>query len=122
MLIIAIATISVLVLSYILLKTRKTDLDRLAEPRAPLATMGVQIICGDCSGQNEIPVKTYLNRSGSCDQCGGFSFVLASDLALQALQMRAARLSQYQSASDGGRVLAFETSASRANRTKKIAV
>ena len=122
MLIIAIATSGVLVLSYILMKTRKADLNQLAEFRTSLATMGVQIICGDCSGQNEIPVKTYLNRSGSCDQCGGFSYVLASDLALQALQMRAARISQYQGASASGRVLPFETSASRANRTKKIAV
>ena len=122
MLIIAIATMSVLVLSYILLKTRKADPRQLAETRTPLATMGVQIICGDCAGQSEIPIKTYLNRSGSCDQCGGFSFVLASDLALQALQMRAARISQHQSATDSGRVLPFETPASRAHRSKKIAV
>ena len=116
------ATIAVFVLTYIYLRSHKSDFAQLIEQRTPLATMGIQIICGDCSGDDEIPVKTYLNRAGSCDQCGGGSYLLASDLALNALQMRAARMASRRNAEDSGRVLPFETPAARANRTDKIAV
>ena len=122
MLTIIAATIAVFVLTYIYTKNYKGALAQLSEPRAPLATMGVQIICGDCSGENEIPIKTYLNRSGNCDHCGGHSFILASDLALYALQARAAQSISRQGLVDGGRVLPFESPASRAKRADKIAV
>ncbi|MCI0491073.1 MAG: hypothetical protein L0229_31165 [Blastocatellia bacterium] len=122
MLIIIAATIAVFVLTYIYTRSHKGAFARLSEPRVPLATMGVQIICGDCSGDREIPVKTYLNRSGNCDHCGGHSFVLASELALYVLQARAAQSKSRQSLPDGGRVLPFESPASRAKRADKIAV
>ena len=122
MMIIIAATIAVFVLTYFYTKSHKGAFAQLSEPRTPLATLGVQIVCGDCSGENKIPVKTYLNRSGNCDQCGGHSFILASELALHVLQARAAHMQSRQSLSDGGRVLPFESPASRANRTSKIAV
>ncbi len=122
MAIIIAATVTTLVLSLIFMKTRKTDAAQLTQPRAPIPTLGVQIICGDCSGDNELPVKTYLDASGNCHQCGGHSYMLASSLALNALQLRAERVAAYAAASGNGRVLAFETPASRANRAEKIAV
>ncbi|MCI0485554.1 MAG: hypothetical protein L0229_03035 [Blastocatellia bacterium] len=122
MLIAIAAMIAVFVLIYFYTGSRKSDSAQLSEPHAPLATIGIQIICGDCSGDSRIPVKTYLNRSGNCDQCGGRSFILASDLALYALQAKAAQSKSRQSLPDRGRVLPFESPASRANRANKIAV
>ena len=65
----------------------------LSEPRAQRLTIGVQIICGDCCGEGETPVKTYLDRTGNCAQCGGQSFMLASSRILYAQQQMVLRLS-----------------------------
>jgi len=68
----------------------------LSPDRSNIATIGVQIICGDCAGDGLIPHKTYLTVKGRCDVCGGASFVLASELAINQLFARrvAARKSQ----------------------------
>ena len=60
------------------LKIRWNDSGQLLEPRASVLSIGVQIICGDCSGDGERPMKTYLSRTGNCYQCGGHSYILAS--------------------------------------------
>ena len=65
----------------------------LSEPRADRLTIGVQIICGDCSGDAESPVKTYIDRTGNCAQCGGRSFMLASSRIVYAHQQMVLRLS-----------------------------
>ena len=62
----------------IILKTRANDSAQLNEPRGSILTIGVQIICGDCSGDDPRPIKTHLGRSGNCAQCGGRSYMLAS--------------------------------------------
>jgi len=62
----------------IILKTRGNHSEQLIEPRASILTIGVQIICGDCSGEDDRPIKTYLSRTGNCSQCGGRSYILAS--------------------------------------------
>ena len=62
----------------IILKTRANDSARLNEPRASILTIGVQIICGDCCGDDPRPIKTHLGRTGNCAQCGGRSYMLAS--------------------------------------------
>jgi hypothetical protein len=49
-----------------------------------LLTMAVQIVCGDCAGNSERPIRTMLDQSGRCFQCGGASYVLASDFARNA--------------------------------------
>jgi len=122
MLIIIAATMMALTFAVLfLVKGHKTDPSQLSEPRPSIPTMGVQIICGDCSGEGPIPYKTYLNHSGNCEQCGGHSYTLASSLAIHALQMRAARLADSQSVSSNGRVIPFEVPA-RASRSEKIAV
>jgi hypothetical protein len=63
------------------------------EPRANQLTIGIQIICGDCSGDAVSPVKTYLDRSGTCAQCGGRSFMLASTRIVYAHQQMLSCLS-----------------------------
>lgn len=106
----------------VLLKSRVINSDQLDQPRAALLTIGVQIICGDCSGEDEHPIKTYINRYGSCSRCGGNSYLLASAVAINTLLARATRLREAQIASSLGRVLPFEAPGSRTSRSERIAV
>jgi len=124
MLTITVATIIALSLAgMVLMKSRSTDSAQLEQPRAALLTMGVQIICGDCSGQEEHPIKTYMNRYGCCSHCGGASYLLASVVAANSLMARTMRLREAQIASSHGRVIPFEAPGSRTLRSeKKIAV
>ena len=122
MLTIIVATVIALSLAcLVLIKSRVTDPAQLEQPRPGLLTVGVQIICGDCSGESEFPIKTYLNRYGSCSECGGTSYLLASAVAMNTLFARATRLRDAHVASSNGRVLPFEAPASRSSR-EKIAV
>jgi len=106
----------------VLMKSRATESSQLEQPRPALLAMGVQIICGDCSGEVGPPIKTYMNRYGSCSQCGGTSYLLASAVAATSLVTRAARLREAQFATSQGRVIPFEAPGSRASRSEKIAV
>jgi hypothetical protein len=111
-----------LALSWILiLKARRTNPVRLDEARGELLMVGVQIVCGNCCGDGESPNRTYLDRYGNCAECGGYSYVLASSLALNSAALKAARLVQGQSAASNGRVLPFEVRP-RESRSEKIAV
>jgi hypothetical protein len=121
MLIIIAATVIALAFSLYVLKIQKTDPSQLREPRGALMTVGIQIICGDCSGDDERPVKTYLDRFGNCGHCGGHSYELAANRAVYAQHLRTARLAEYENTANPGRVLPFE-SPSRAVRADKIAV
>lgn len=80
-----------LAIAYATLRSRRADTAQLIEPRGAVPVMGIQIICGDCSGDEGQPRKTYVGRFGNCAQCGGGSYVLASNFAF-ALRLRAARL------------------------------
>ena len=81
----------------IIVKSHKSDSSQLTESRATMQTIGVQIICGDCSGDDDRPLKTYLGRDGLCGQCGGRSFILASARFSHAQQVMMARLLEHQS-------------------------
>jgi len=123
MLTIMVATAFALGLACAFLMTfRTTDPAQLRQSRAELLRVGVQIICGNCSGDDDHPVKTYMDRSGSCAQCGGNSYLLASAVAANSVVLRQARLLERQIASSHGRVIPFEVPASRASRSEKIAV
>lgn len=37
----------------------------------------MEIICGDCGGEEIYPKKTFLMTDGTCAGCGGQSFVCA---------------------------------------------
>lgn len=103
----------------VILKTRRTDPAQIDQTHGALLMVGVQIICGDCSGEGESPVRTYMDRYGNCAQCGGHSYLLASSVALNSASLRAARMVQAYSAASNGRVLPFEA---RGSRSEKIAV
>lgn len=62
----------------VLSRRHREDPNQLASRRANRVTLGVLIVCGDCSTDEQRPVKTYLDRSGHCEQCGGSSYMLAS--------------------------------------------
>ena len=81
----------------IIVKSHKSDSWQLTESRATMQTIGVQIICGDCSGDDDRPLKTYLGRDGLCGQCGGRSYILASARFSPAQQVMMARLLEHQS-------------------------
>lgn len=123
MLTIIVATVIALSLAcVVLMKSRVTDSAQLDQPRPALLTIGVQIICGDCSGEDEHAIKTYMNRYGSCGQCGGKSYLLASAVAINSLLARATRLREAQIAASHGRVLPFEAPGFRTSRSERIAV
>lgn len=104
-----------------LMRFRTADPAQLQQSRAALLTVGVQIICGNCSGDEDHPVKTYMDRSGSCAKCGGTSYLLASALAANSVMLREARLRDRQIAASHGRVIPFEVPVSR-SRSERIAV
>lgn len=106
----------------VLMKSRTNDPAQLDQPRPGLLTIGVQILCGNCSGYDERPIKTYLSRSGSCAQCGSSSYLLASAVGVNIALLRAGRLRDAQIISSHGRVIPFEMPGSRASRSERIAV
>lgn len=77
-----------------LVRGSSTDPCRLTEGRLDIVTTGVQIICGDCSGESRLPVKTYLDKNGNCSQCGGQSYILAANCALRIQALIGPRMSQ----------------------------
>jgi hypothetical protein len=93
----------------------------LSRPRTLRSVVGVQIICGDCSGHELPPVKTYMDRRGTCETCGGKSYMLASRRGSEFNQRRGAALSDLpaiinptgQEPAKSGRLLAFRTTAGR---------
>src|SRR5689334_5730622 len=122
MTIIIAATILALSLTALfLVKGRQEDPQQLRMPRPHIPTVGVQIVCGNCSGSDLIAQKTYLDYNGNCHACGGHSYILASTLAMQVLQLRAQRVAEQTATATGRRVLPFDAAA-RAARSEKIAV
>jgi hypothetical protein len=55
--------------------------DPVVTPRL-LSCLCVLIVCGDCAGDGVNPRKTLMAANGTCANCGGRSFVLASKLQI----------------------------------------
>jgi hypothetical protein len=121
---VSIAAIAGLALAFIcvaFIKIGRLDEGRecRVQPRADLPVIGVQIICGDCSGEDVLPIKTYMDRRGRCETCGSKSYILASRRGSEMNRRRAAALqcrpvvdrSAGQEPAKSGRLLAFRTSA-----------
>lgn len=124
MLIIAPAMAIGLALTYVVMRRfRVEDPAQLSEPRTAIPTMGVQIVCGDCAGDEFRPLKTYLDRHGKCERCGGHSYLLAANLAINVVRARFPHPAGYETVPGNGRVIPFEAPlGSRNTRTDKIAV
>ena len=56
--------------------------DYVRPDRPALHYSAVQIVCGDCAGEGISPAKTFMDRHGRCDRCGGSSYILASERGL----------------------------------------
>lgn len=54
--------------------------DKVSGSSLPRAT-AAEIICGDCAGDELMPLRTKLTTTGACAVCGGRSFVMAAPLA-----------------------------------------
>lgn len=81
MLVISAVSIFLLATAAYLVFRRPQNEMELNERRGDIVRVGIQIICGDCCGDSDRPVKTYLDRFGRCGQCGGRAYVLASAYA-----------------------------------------
>ena len=69
-------------LLFINLKQTRRRQDYVHPEKAALHYSPVQIICGDCAGDGIAPMKTFMDRAGKCERCGGVSYVLASERGL----------------------------------------
>ena len=97
----------------VILTAQKANPAQLIEPRVGIPALGIQIVCGDCSGDGISPHRTYLNRLGNCSECGGHSYVLASNLYWPTAASRRAS----EASAVKGRLLPFKV-----ERAEKIAV
>src|SRR5215467_9042517 len=100
-------------LTILLLRRESEDVSQLKGARTPLIKVGVQIICGDCSGDSEKPKRTCLDLFGRCEDCGGTSYVLASSLAISAAQFQQQSQTLPAGLATGGRILPFHPHASK---------
>ncbi|MCI0485417.1 MAG: hypothetical protein L0229_02340 [Blastocatellia bacterium] len=105
------------IVACLVLISRKVDRAQLTGLRASSPLLKVQIVCGDCAGEEGRPRRTFADRRGRCEECGGDSYVLAS-ISFARAQRRASGGLPGQSAVIG-RVAKFERPPAR---TKKIAV
>jgi predicted metal-binding protein len=48
-----------------------------------ISRLRVLIVCGDCAGDRSNPRKTLMAANGTCADCGGRSFVVASKLQIK---------------------------------------
>lgn len=113
--ILVLAAIALGLACLMLIQCRTSDPDQLFQRRAEPLMMPVQIICGDCAGNGRRPVRTNLDRTGRCAQCGGRSYLLASIAASN-------RVREGRAGSTRSRVIPFKGPIPRASRSKKIAV
>jgi len=60
--------------------------DRISRLSAP-QVLATQIVCGDCAGDELLPVKTNLTTEGCCADCGGRSFEYASLIGARAAML-----------------------------------
>jgi hypothetical protein len=117
MLSIAVGSTVALILTGLLVKATNSGSPELHRQSSRVMMTAVQIVCGDCAGDGERPIRTCLDQSARCEQCGGTSYVLASELAAHSVRLRAARVKA------GGRVLNFEAPlSSRGRVVARVAV
>jgi hypothetical protein len=118
------ATISLLVgacATYFLLSKRVNSYTvQAAEPRNLIKLVGVQIICGDCAGEEDVPAKTYLTAQDKCSRCGGNSYVLASAFESTVMLFNALQIFEATARENTAKVISIEEHI--ASRVEKIAV
>lgn len=109
---------------FIMVKRRESaQLRRQQETRAFTRSFPVQIVCGDCMGDDILPVRTFLTIYERCSRCGGNSYVIASHLAATMRQHKFMQTMQPEAETDSNRVVSIEDHlAMRDDRNRKIAI
>jgi hypothetical protein len=108
---------------FILLRRFNSYSIQLTEPRNLIKLVGVQIICGDCAGEDEVPAKTYLNFQDKCARCAGNSYVLASAFESTMMLFNALQIFEATARDNSANVISIEEHiASRVEKDQKIAV
>jgi len=84
--------------------------------------IGIQIICGDCSGETISPQITYMNKSGRCHRCGSDSIMLASYRGIYLRSKLRARMASQERARSETHILPFKKASESSNgRSTRIA-
>ena len=108
---------------FIVRRRQAVTLRRQQECQAFNRSLPVQIVCGDCMGDDILPRRTFLGIYERCSRCGGASYVLASVLATNMLPHRAEQSSPVHSETDEPHVVSIaDPRAVREDRNHKIAV
>jgi hypothetical protein len=109
-------------ITILVLRNNRKDDRQLLAPRNSSVKLGVQIVCGDCAGNGVQPKRTILTRFGVCEQCGGTSYVLASEWAMMR-KLAQLRAETAEKSGLAARVLSFDRSAVKnLNRRENVAV
>lgn len=82
MLLAGLVAIAAAVLLVINIRQTRRSREYVQPDKATLHYSAVQIICGDCSGDGLMPLKTFMDQHGRCERCGGASYILASERGL----------------------------------------
>ena len=117
----SLVVIAATVLLYFNLKQNRRRQDYVHPERAALHYSPVQIICGDCAGDGLSPLKTFMDRAGRCERCGGMSYVLASERGMM-LRRAMAQRGLYVVASEAAEAVRAEAAATEAAAPLKLAV
>ena len=113
MIISVVAILMAIALTIMLVRRESGQQAQLRGGRAPLMKIGVQIICGDCSGDLDKPKRTCLDIHGRCDECGGTSYVLASNFAMTTSTYQEDSYIRAAADHSTGRILPFHPASSR---------
>jgi hypothetical protein len=119
---VALIILAVAVLVRAWLKCYEPDPERLTGSLPTLPLIGIQIICGDCSGEASSPRITYMDSTGHCARCGSGSVMLACKRGIYLQSLLAARMSNKESARTEAHILPFaRASGTNAKQARKMA-
>lgn len=60
------------------IKSEQFTFERVISNDSLPVILPIEIICGDCAGDGQSPIKTYQTADARCAGCGGRSFIPAS--------------------------------------------
>jgi len=82
LLILEVFIVIIILTAFLILRQREAlQIRRQQGRQAFTRSLPVQIVCGDCMGDEMSPRRTFLGMSERCSRCGGNSYILASALA-----------------------------------------
>jgi hypothetical protein len=124
LLILEVGILLIVGIALLIVKRRQAvALRRQQEWQAFNRSLPVQIVCGDCMGDDILPRRTFLGIYERCSRCGGASYVLATALATNMLLHRAEQSSHANTETAESHVISIEEHrAAREDRNRKIAV